>query len=109
MLQTDTEGLQAGIGWTEMDALKSGVEVLSFGQGTHMRDMALQSALTSHLSLHVLCVCIRALPQTAAQLDLVSLLFSKQTNTDSITCCVGLGGSRAGRHCPPTDTACSQP
>lgn len=40
MLQTDTEGLQAGIGWTEMDALKSGMEMLPCGQGTHMRDTA---------------------------------------------------------------------
>lgn len=45
---------------------------------------------------HVPCVWIRASPQTAAWRDLVSLFFSKQTNTDSTAHCFGLGGSRAG-------------
>lgn len=36
----DIEGLQVGVGWTEMDALRNDVEMLLCG--THRRDMALQ-------------------------------------------------------------------
>lgn len=73
-----TEGLQVGVGWTERNALRSGVEMLPCGRGTCRRDMALQHW---HPALSLPCQCVSALPQTAAQLDLVSLLFSKQIQT----------------------------
>lgn len=59
---------------------------------------------------HVPCVWVGASLQTTAWLDLVSLPFSKQTNTDSIACRVGLGvPGQAGGLCPPMDAALSQP
>lgn len=55
------------------------------------------------------CVWVGALPQTAARLALVSLLFSKQTNTNSIARCLSLGGTRAGDQASSSHGHCAQP
>lgn len=64
-----------------------------------------------HQPTSLSCVlCLHQGPaQRAAQLGLVSLLFSEQTYTENITCCVSLGDTRVGGCHPPMDRAYSQP
>lgn len=95
-----------GVGWTERNALRSGVEILPCGRGTCRRDMALQHWHPALSLPCTLCLCqCRASNSSTAGSGFTPFL---KANKHSVACCISWGApGQAGVILPWTQHAAS--